>query len=176
MHSSYKFYLYLELDIWPPLISEFLWCTFSSSFCSSSYERPSLPRNAISHRRQNKYKLLKIYHHMARGAFDKHKNARKSNVLNLFRNQPFWVSQTFVIYFLSYGRFLIKRIYCKFLPNSDINGPVNRQFSQASRRKPFGPLFYSQTFGSLTAGPLVENHFLAIILLANFQVIDCCAW
>ena len=102
---------------------------------------------------------------MARGAFDKHINARKSNVLNLFWNQPFWVSQTFVIYFLSYGRFLIKRIYCKFLPNSDINGPVNRQFSQASRRKPFGPLFYSQTFGSLTAGPLVENHFLAIKII-----------
>ena len=91
------------------------------------------------------------------------------------QNKPFGFYQTIWNYILSYGGFLIKRIYCKFLPNSDINGPVNRQFSQASRRKPFGPLFYSQTFRSLTVVPLNYNLW-AIILLADFQIIDCCAF
>ena len=100
-----------------------------------------------------------------RGAFDNQQCARKSNILNCFEINPFRFLRYF-IFFLSYGRFLIKRIYCKFLPNSDINGPVNRQFSQASRRKPFGPLFYSQTFRSLT----VAKTIWAIILS---QTIDC---
>ena len=76
------------------------------------------------------------------GAFD-----TKIRYWPFFEIIRFW----FKIYVLSCGRFLIKRIYSKFLPNSDINGPVNRQFSQASRRKPFGPLFYLQTFRSFNA-------------------------
>ena len=75
-HSSYKLYLYLKLDIWPPLISKFLWCnTFSSSFCSSSYEscRPSFQMQFHTEERTNT-NCWKVNLAASGSAFDKYPN------------------------------------------------------------------------------------------------------